>query len=437
MIARTVLEWGSLPYGEGENQVPEWAADRVASVAKASTLGGEDGTRIVTLGRKELRVAQVVGVVAADGCTLEILPKIDFSHENDDPVNIGRIRRQLVHMLAVALDIEVASGSITTLGWQQENLLEILIGLFVRKLADLTRQGMPRRYVGCEDELPMLRGRLDVTRQFTVLAANVQKLACRYDALSPNIALNQIVKAAVLRLMRVARSQENQRYLRELAFTYAEIADVSVTSLPWHNVVLDRTNSGWHELIELAKLLLGDRFQTTSLGGGRGYSLLFEMNILFEEYIAKMLKRALRASGLTVHAQSGRLYCLEDMDTHARRFMTMPDILVARGPWLEMIIDTKWKRLIARIDDPKQGMSQADVYQMMAYGQVYGCERLLLLYPHHGGLGKAEGVIACHRVTGSNGMLMTATIDISARRGIVERLRDLYDQAGQQLARAT
>ncbi|WP_294533625.1 hypothetical protein [uncultured Rhodoblastus sp.] len=42
-------------------------------------------------------------------------------------------------------------------------------------------------------------------------------------------------------------------------------------------------------------------------------------------------------------------------------------------------IDTKWKRISARIDDPKQGVSQGDVYQMMAYAHLYKAPRLTLL----------------------------------------------------------
>ena len=121
-------------------------------------------------------------------------------------------------MLAVALDLDVAVGAEAELGWQRQDLLEILIGLFSRKLMDAMRRGMPRRYMGCEEDLPALRGRLDVTRQFTTLAANPRRLACRYDALSSDIALNQIMKAAVVRRSRIARTTANRRRLSELAF---------------------------------------------------------------------------------------------------------------------------------------------------------------------------------------------------------------------------
>lgn len=92
-----------------------------------------------------------------------------------------------------------------------------------------------------------------------------------------------------------------------------------------------------------------------------------------------------------------------------------------------MVIDTKWKRIAARIDDPKQGVSQADVYQMMAYGRLYGCPSLMLLYPHHHGI-EAEGVIGRFQILGSGDELVTATVDL-ARADIGQRLRALFDMA--------
>jgi len=411
VIRRTLLEWRSLAYGDGDDRIPEDAAERLMAVARASSLGGVDGGRILSHGRHSITARQVVGVLAADGVVLEILPKIDVPG-GDGPETHGRIRERLVHMLAVALDIEIAPGAMTELSWQRETLLEILIGLFARKLADEVRKGMPRRYLAHEDDLAALRGRLDVTRQFTTLVARPDRLACRYDDLSPDILLNQIMKAAVDRLGRLSQSAENQRRLRELAFFYADIRVVPPSSLAWDSLILDRTNSRWRELVELARLLLGERFQTTSAGDSRGFSLTFDMSRLFEAYVARQLRRALAGSDLTVHPQGGRLYCLEEAETGERRFMTKPDILIKRRGAVEMIIDTKWKSVSRRLDDPKRGVSQADVYQMIAYGQLYRCDRLMLLYPHHAETGEAPGVLARHRVTGTSGALETATLDI-------------------------
>lgn len=435
MIRRTILEWGSLPYGEGDDAIPERAADRLMAVARASPLGGKDGGRILTHGRRALGARQVVGVLAADSVALEILPKIDVPAA-DGTAAYGQIRQRLVHMLAVALDLDIAAGAMTELSWQKETLLEILIGLFARKLADEVRKGMPRHYLAHEDDLTSVRGRLDITRQFTALIARPDRLACRYDDLSPDIVLNQIMKAAVERLIRVSASAENQRRLRELAFFYADISSVQASALAWDSLILDRTNRRWRELVELARLLLGDRFQTTSSGATRGFSLAFDMSRLFEAYVARQLRKALAGTDLTVHPQGGRLYCLEDAETGTGRFMTKPDILVKRKGVVELIIDTKWKRVARQMDDAKRGVSQSDIYQMVAYGQLYNCTDLLLLYPHHAELGSTVGVFGTRRITGTARLLRGATLglhgDSKAELGALATIRLLSGPPSHQ-----
>ena len=427
MIRRSLPEWQTLPYGAGDGAIPVDAADRIAAVAAASPLAGRGGGGVLDHGRKGLRARGIVGVIAAEDAVLEILPKIDFPGETDE-VAKGHIRRRLVHMLAVALDLKIDAGRLTALDWQDETLLEILIRLFSEKLTDAVRQGMPRRYVEHRDDLPVLRGRLDTTRQFTVLAADPSRLACRYDALTPDIALNRIMKAAIVRLTRAARSHANRRRLRELAFLYADIADVPVPSLRWDLVVMDRTDARWRELLSLARLLLGDRFQTTSAGGGHGFSLLFEMNTLFEEYVARMLTKAVAGTDLHVVRQGGRLYCLEAEDRPGL-FQTRPDILVKRGDAVIRVVDTKWKTVADRIDDPKQGVSQGDVYQMMAYGHLYRCAHLTLLYPHHQGLGGGEDVRGVYPVTGGAYRLSVATIDVGRAERFGDRLLNVVGLA--------
>lgn len=428
MVRKTVLEWETIRYGDGENDIPEAAADRIAAVAAASTLSGAGGGGVLEHGRKALRARGVVGVITCGDSVLEILPKIDVAGEGQVERN-RQIRRRLVHMLAVAMDLRVDAGQMTSLDTQNETLLEILISIFSEKLTDAVRQGMPRRYQQHEDDLPVLRGRLDTKRQFSRLAAEPSRLACLYDTLTPDIAINQIMKAATTQLSRMARSGDNQRRLSELSFVYADIADVPRSVLPSADVVIDRTNGRWKELLNLAKLLLGDRFQTTSSGGSEGFSLLFEMNVLFEEYVARMLRKGLAGTDLRVTAQGGRMYCLQAQERGL--FQTRPDLIVKRGDVVVQIIDTKWKRITNRVDDPKAGISQADVYQMMAYGQLYECDSLTLLFPHHTGLHSSEGLQADHQINGGSGRLRTATVDISVGATIADRLALIANPTGQ------
>ncbi len=395
MIHRSIREWAYLHIAEddGDEVISRAAADSLVATARALRIGGEDGEAILINGHRRLRAQQIVGVLASPSVTLEILPKIDG-------LDAGATRRCLVHMLARVFDLNVASGAMADLGWQRHDLLEILIRLFCDRLFEAVHRGLSRRYVGREDDLAALRGRLDVKRQFTVLVSTPQKLACRYEDFSADIPLNQIMKAAVTRLLSIARAAENQRRLAELASAFADVSVVPTAALPWDGVVLDRTNSAWATLLNLAKLLLGERFQTTSSGEGRGFSLMFEMNTLFEEYVGRSLKRVLVGTDLDVRLQGPRDHALTADDLKPR-FATKPDIVVSRNGDRLLIVDTKWKRLKGVIDNPKRGVGQADVYQMMAYAHVYRCNRMMLLYPHHDEMGSEEGVQSSYHINGT------------------------------------
>ena len=381
MIRRTIREWERIGYGTDETTIPAPQADRIAATARASDFSAIGGDGVLEHGRKGLRARGVVGVIATPDCQLEILPKIEGAGESG--VDNATLRHRLIHMLAMAWNIRVDAGAITQLGWQRDTILELLIRLFCNKLADAVRQGMPRQYTDQEADLPALRGRLDVTRQFSALAVSPQKLACRFDGLSPDIALNQVMRAAIGKLSRLARAPGNQRVLRELSFAYADTSEVSTDALRWDLIVLDRTNTRWRELLSLARLLLDDRHQQTSVGAIQGHALLFEMNVLFEAYVARLTARALAGTDLSVSAQGGLRDCLFEGDSG--RFRTRPDLIIRRCRSINLIIDTKWKR-ITRIDDPKQGVKQGDVYQLMAYGRVYDCPHVMLLFPHHAAL---------------------------------------------------
>lgn len=425
MPAYTILEWDKLAYGNGAGQIPAHHADLLAGLAARSIFAGSGGSGVLEHGRHALHARGVVGVLAAGDSSLEILPKIDVAPDETSDHQDAAIRKRLVHMLAVVLDLKIDLGAVTDLDWQRETLLEILIRIFCVKLTMALRKGMPRRYVEREEDLPTLRGRIDITRQFTRYAVNPSRLACRFDLLSEDMALNRIMKAAVTQLLRVSRRGANQQCLRELAFVYVDIADVPVSVLRWDDVVIDRTNRSWQELFAMARLFLLDHYQTTTGGAGRGTAMLFEMNTLFEEYIGRLVTRSLAGTGFTVSLQGGRLFCLTAQDSERGLFQTKPDILIRRAGVVTHVIDTKWKRISSRIDDPKLGVAQSDIYQMMAYAQLYHAPRLTLLYPHHSGLGRNENVHGRHRITGHATILETATIDVSNSADILLRLRRL------------
>ncbi|MDQ2067959.1 restriction endonuclease [Xinfangfangia sp. CPCC 101601] len=434
MIRRTIREWQRIDYGLDNESLPQGQADRLAALARGSRFAGKSGEGVLEHGRKGLRARGVVGVLATSDCQLEILPKIEGAGEG--PVSEARLRQRLIHMLSTVHELPIDTGAMTSLAWQRDTVLELMIRLFCNKLTDAVRIGMPRHYIEQEEDLTTLRGRLDVTRQFSVLAVSPQRLACRFDALSPDIALNQVMRATIAKLTRLAQAPDNQRSLRELGFVYADVAQVAPKALRWEQITLDRSNQRWRDLLALARLFLIERHQQTSGGAVEGHALLFEMNVLFEKFVARLLSQALAGSGLRVRAQTGQRDCLYEGDNG--RFRTKPDILVWQDDRVVMVIDTKWKRIVPRINDPKQGVAQSDVYQLMAYAQLYNCQNVMLLYPHHADL-PAEPLCQHFAIARQDAAerLSLATLDLTGpARAQKEALKQLVSAALSEAPKA-
>ena len=357
--------------------------------------------------RSGVKAAQVVGVISVPGATLEILPKIDGPDET--------VRKSLLHMLCVAQNLRPLAGDLASLGSQRSDLLELLITLFASRLLGAMRQGLPRRYVGHEEDLKLMRGRLHVVRQVTALAARPDVLACRFDELSEDTPLNRVLKAAVVRLSQVARSAANARLLAELA---ARLEFVGHSSAPLDEPVrLDRTNTAYHDLHQLARLFLSGDWQSTASGKSLGFSLLFPMPELFEKFIGRCLRRAL--APWPVRLQSKGHSALQDDE--GPLFELRPDAVIdtPSGP---IVLDTKWKKLASN-GDRKLGVVQGDVYQMLAYAQAYEAERLVLLYPWLEGV--KRGAVRRWRVVGTERKLEIAAVDVGEPRSVVCALRKI------------
>ncbi|WP_335727781.1 5-methylcytosine restriction system specificity protein McrC [Rhizobium gallicum] len=159
MPAYTVREWDKLAYGAGEGRIPEGHASKLAALAERSVFAGRGGGGVLEHGRHALRARGIVGILSTGDVSLEILPKIDVAPSEAVDQQNAAIRKRLVHMLAVALDLKIDLGVVTDLAWQRETLLEILIRIFCNKLTEALRKGMPRRYVTRDEDLSVLRDR--------------------------------------------------------------------------------------------------------------------------------------------------------------------------------------------------------------------------------------------------------------------------------------
>lgn len=326
--------------------------------------------------RQSLIAQNFVGVVNLGRDQVEVLPKIEG--------DISHVRHNLARMIATVMDLELYDGDASKIEKSDDSILEILIRLFCDRLWQSIRRGMVRRYETRSENLALLRGRLSVTEQIRQNLARPDRLACVFDEFSENNPLNQALKAGLRVLAKVARSQANQRNIAELIFCFKDVDDVVAATINWELASTNRLSARYKPLLALARLFIEGKSPDVVSGAGEGFALLFDMNELFESYIGSIARRVFGARGLTVSLQGPRKYLAERTNGNPV-FQLRPDIVASHEGGIAFIIDTKWKRL--NLSDNREGIATSDIYQMYAYASQYAAPDVVLLYPHHAGLG--------------------------------------------------
>ena len=410
---------------EGHNNTP--TRDQIDQLHRQAVLFGRQlgldnpESDVLAQSGSSLKAKDIVGILAIRGLTLEILPKISVDG-NDE-----KSRDTLIRMLSVARDLKITGGKLSSLSTQRHSLLEFLIDEFVKRLNDAIRRGLPRRYQIFEEDLSTLRGKLNVHRQATHLISHPGKLACRFDELSENTPLNRVLKATVRSLLKFSNSSENTRNLHVLSLLFDSVSNVSHPLK--ERVILNRTNTEFHDLYRWAQLFLKGIYQSTSSGEVQGITLLFPMYELFEIYIGKCLKREFVHQPSVVVSLQNSKRAIQNFDNPSQTLFNLrPDIWIKSNGVSHTILDTKWKKL--KQNSRRWGVKREDLYQILTYSHRYAPNNLILLYPWHPDINEKSGVVGNWRSVKSERPLRIATVDITqTTKSIQEELRKILEFA--------
>lgn len=346
--------------------------------------GERMGARVASWeGPRSLRIQQFVGAVRTRDLQLEILPKIEGLPEP------AQVRRSLLAMLALTQDLELRGSEAVSFQESSEPFIYALARLYCRRLLEAVRRGLRQEYVQHEDLLPHVRGKIQWHLQARLQASHRLELACVFDDRSEDTPLNRTLKAALLTAGRMLESSRDSSIVTELRHAMSGVSESCPPADQRARLRTDRMNHHLGPLLVLARLILGNHNPDLgrSADGNRDtYALVWDMNRLFEEYVGRLAQELLQPQGFRVVLQEGGpTYLAQEASTKQNAFLLKPDILVRREGRTWLVADTKWKRLESR--QANLGVSETDVYQVLAYAHRYETDRAVLVYPHHPALG--------------------------------------------------
>ncbi len=360
-------------------------------------------------GVEAIKATNWVGTLRVGSTTIEVLPKI--CNDASDPGNLEITKGNLLRMLLETPDIPLDIRDMVGLKFQKCSVLDALAGIYAKRLNDKIRRGLPREYVGRDDNLNKLKGKLLLKEQIKANFIHKERFYCHFDEFVSDTILNRTLKKAAEILHRVVSTPQIKTTLREALMMMGEVNAGKLTVPDLSKVSFSRASETMKPLFIFAKNVIMNR--STSPGSGRceSFAFFFPMEKLFEQYIASivMKERArifAQSPSPAVHIQCGgsRMHMLK-RDDGELQFLLKPDVLVEVSDE-KKILDTKWKML--NTEDSKLGISQADVYQMFAYCKYFNATQTTLIYPRLEGMKDIDFTF----VAGDGRKLLVRTIDI-------------------------
>jgi 5-methylcytosine-specific restriction enzyme subunit McrC len=398
---------------------------------------------VFTFGRRKGRtVATVgpwVGVLEVGDLQLELLPKVDREEQPvrlADGTRLPEVRGNLLTMLDVAGDVPARLRGAAATAIRQGSLKDALVRLFLEALVAELLRGEPRAYVMTEEELGTVRGRLMLREQITRSAGKEHRFWCRFDELVGDPRIGGRLKAACAVLARRSLGAESRRLLHQARALLDEAPD-----MPPHasaGVHFDRQNERFRDVYNFAGHILADNTPDLRAGQEASFSLLYQMDALFERFIARFIARHVLAGPDLPEALRGWTSIPQGKNHHeyllyesaSRGVLRMkPDLLFRhKDGGKPFIIDTKWKHINA---SPKTQSASQDLYQLYAYHQRFDCRRVMLLYPSASPVGGSDLSLAPGGAPALSVRFVDLSPDLTTVAGqakLIEQLRELLKE---------
>jgi 5-methylcytosine-specific restriction enzyme subunit McrC len=295
-----------------------------------------------------------VGVLDMAGCTVRVRPRLAIP--------------RLMFLLSYAVDPKGWRRLGPLFGVEDELFAAVAHGFAVHAERALSPAPL-RGYLSIDDQALTLRGRLRVGDQTAKWAGLPIPLEVTYDDHVIDVPENRLIRGAAELLLRLSGvPQSVRRRLLRVRATLEEVEPVRPSPLV-RAPELTRLNERYAGALAMAELILRGTSISSTSGGRSSVEFLFDMNKVFEDFLAVALAGALERHGGRVRTQYRDVVLDEDREVHLK-----PDLTWWAHGRCRAIIDAKYKS-IAHARTPN-----ADVYQMLAYCTAFDLGQGHLVY---------------------------------------------------------
>lgn len=249
-----------------------------------------------------------------------------------------------------------------------ENIHSLFAAILSKGIGRQLKQGLYREYLHKNEDLMVMRGKINVHGTFKNRTERKQHLNCDYDELSENNLLNQILKTTAIRLIRDGRVDVAHRgELKKVLLFFSNVDEIDIAGVHWSTIRFQRNNQTYRMIISICQLIVEGMLLTTEEGVNKLANFVDDqrMHRLFErfvlEYYAKEHpKLKVRASQIP--------WALDDGVGTLLPIMQSDIMLENKSGDTVLIIDTKYySRALASNKYDSRTVRSNHLYQIFTY----------------------------------------------------------------------
>jgi len=307
---------------------------------------------------RAVRFGQYVGVLKIGDLTVEILPKADASAQADT----HRWRDVLIAMLRYCRFLKLETLSSADLRLRKHSILDLYLELFLQEVEHLLQKGLIKKYRRVAGQTIALKGQLQFAKQLQHNLTHQERFYTKHETYDLDHLLHQILWQALSITENMATTPTLSTRAQQLKARFPKVTATTISQRHFDRLPKNRQTQRYQDALDIARLLILNFQPDVKSGQHSLLALLFDMNLLFEEYVFQRLRRA----GLWVQRQQARPFW--------NRSTIRPDIIL-RLDNQTIVLDTKWK-VLRQVSPAMQ-----DVQQAFVYAQYFEAEKTVLLYP--------------------------------------------------------
>ena len=350
----------------------------------------------------------------------------------------GIFVKNVYYMLAYAFQVLRQKNYDNVAAEDFDDIQDLFAAILAKGVSQQLKQGLHREYITKNEDLPVMRGKLDIHGTIKNQIQRKKLLSCEYDELSVNNIFNQILKTTITILVRDPGVKASHKAdLKKVILFFNDVDAIEPSSIRWESLMYQRNNNNYEMLMNVCYFVLDGMLQTTDKGNYKMEAFSEEhMHKLYEKFVLEYFKR--HHSYLSeVRAAQVKWDLAAGTEESMIRFLPiMQTDIFLRYKEQVLIIDTKYYGHTMQMQYDKATLHSGNVYQIFTYvknqdvantGNVSG----MLLYA------KTEEAITpdCSFVMGGN-KISVKTLDLNKEFKLIAAQLDKIaeDHFGKEMA---